>query len=78
MPVNSDLLSVLFYYFNVFLYFDLSILYTLCISYISYLYLSLYTFKYKSVSIYKCKGKFTLGDNALGPSVNQHHISGSC
>lgn len=35
-------------------------------------------FTYASVYIYKCKLKFTYGNNAVDPSVNQHHISGSC
>lgn len=78
VPVYLDLFCVLFYYFNIFLYFYISILYAFYISHISYLYLSFCVFTFTSVYIYRCKVKFTLGNNAVGPSANQHHISGSC
>lgn len=67
MPVNSDLFSVLFYYFNVFLYLYILILYAFYVSHISYFYLSFYVFTCTSVYIYKCKVKFTLGSDAVGP-----------
>lgn len=67
VPVSSDLFSVLFYYFNAFLYLYIFIVYAFYILHLSYFYLSFYVFTCTSVYIYKCKVKFTLSNNAVGP-----------